>query len=116
MKLDELPERYRKQALAQIQTAPAVSIANVEQVARCEPLATRKNKALDSRGGLVLHIHSRRTRATDADGVSAKACIDGLVNGGILEDDSPDIVREVRQTQTKSNDEETWIMIYGGVI
>lgn len=58
-----------------------------------------------------IHIHSRRKRLTDADGVSAKAAIDGLVHGGLLEDDSARFVQEVSYSQEKSSEEETIITI-----
>jgi len=57
-----------------------------------------------------IHIHSRRKRLTDADGVSAKAAIDGLVHGGLLEDDSAKFVQEVSYSQEKSSEEEETII------
>jgi len=112
IKIYDLPEPYKTQAMRQLQTTATVPVANMESIARREPVEKKKNKRLDSRGGYVLHIHSRRTRLVDADGVSAKACIDGLVCGGIFKDDSPDIIKEVRTTQAKSKEEETFITAY----
>ena len=56
-------------------------------------------------------MHSIRKRLTDADGVSAKAAIDGLVLAGILPDDSPKYVKEVTYSQEKGDPEKTIIEI-----
>ena len=58
-----------------------------------------------------IHIHSKRKRLADADGISAKAAIDGLVQSNILADDSPLFVKEVSFSQEKSKEEETIITI-----
>ena len=60
-------------------------------------------------------IHSYRKRLCDVDGISAKAAIDGLVKCGILKDDTPKYVEEVRFKQTKIKspaEEKTEIIIY----
>ena len=49
-----------------------------------------------------IHIHSKRKRYVDADAVSAKAAIDGLVHAGLLVDDSPAYVKEVSYSQEKT--------------
>ena len=75
-------------------------------------MATKKDKRLNSRCGL--HIHSRRHRLADADGISAKALIDGLVLANVLEDDSTKFVKWVTYSQekiSKKEDEETIITI-----
>ena len=59
-----------------------------------------------------IHVHSRRKRLCDADGISAKAVIDGLVSAGILQDDSPNYVNAVSYSQEKSQIEETIITIW----
>jgi len=61
-----------------------------------------------------IHIYSRRKRLLDADGVSAKAAIDGLVHRGILHDDTTEWVEEVSYSQEKiqkGETEETFIII-----
>jgi len=58
-----------------------------------------------------IHVHSVRMRPTDADGLSAKAAIDGLVYCGILRGDSPKEVNEVTFTQEKGKEEVTIITI-----
>ena len=77
-------------------------------------MATKEIKRFDSPCGI--HIHSRRHRLADADGISAKACIDGLVLAGVLEDDSHKWVKWVTYSQekiSKKEDEETIITIEG---
>ena len=51
-------------------------------------------------------VCSYRTRATDIDNVSAKAILDGLVNCGILQDDSAKYVKEVTYSQVKVKNRE----------
>jgi hypothetical protein len=46
-------------------------------------------------------VVSYRCRLADADGISAKYAIDGLVYAGIIKDDCLRYVSEVRQTQNK---------------
>ena len=60
---------------------------------------------------MKIHIHSVRRKLCDADGVSAKAAIDGLVLSDIIPDDSPDIVSEVSFSQEKGKDEKTIITL-----
>ena len=79
---------------------------------RFEQMAKKKIARLDT--CCRLHVHSRRYRLADADGLSAKAVIDGLVHAGVLQDDSPQYVKSVTQTQekiTKKETEETIITI-----
>lgn len=60
-----------------------------------------------------IHVHSKRTRLADPDGISAKAVIDGLVKAGILTNDSPEFVKEVSYSQEVTKDgEETIIDLY----
>jgi len=49
-----------------------------------------------------IRIHSVRKRLCDADGISAKAAIDGIVKAGLLQDDSTKFVKEVRYSQEKT--------------
>ena len=46
-------------------------------------------------------VHSYRRRLADPDGISAKAAIDGIVKAGILSNDSPKQIEEIRFKQTK---------------
>lgn len=54
-------------------------------------------------------MHSRRRRLADPDGLCAKWAIDGLVESGILPDDSAEWVESVTFTQEKSAIEDTRI-------
>ena len=61
-----------------------------------------------------IHIHSKRKRLADPDGVSGKAAIDGLVHAGLLKDDSLKFIGEVTHSQekiSKLESEETIITI-----
>lgn len=61
-----------------------------------------------------VHVHSKRKRLTDPDGISVKACLDGLRKAGIFVDDSAKYIKEVSYSQAicgKDEDEETVIVI-----
>lgn len=59
-----------------------------------------------------INVLSRTHRLTDEDGRSVKACVDGLREAGILEDDSPEFVKKVSHSQERTTgDEETIIEI-----
>lgn len=83
----------------------------MEQALIYEQMAKKKNTRYDSPCNIL--VHSIRNRMADIDGISAKAAIDGLVHCGILEDDSPSFVREVRfsQEKTTSKKEKTIITL-----
>ena len=86
--------------------------ADVELPTRGEPMAAGKGAAFDT--PVSVEIVSYRSRLADADGISAKAAIDGLVMCGILSDDSTKEIREVRYRQVKvknANEEKTEIVI-----
>ena len=75
-------------------------------------MATKKTKG--SHTPVSINVHSRRYRLCDADGISAKALIDGFVIAGLLQDDSPEFVGAVSFTQekiAKSENEETIVTI-----
>lgn len=60
-----------------------------------------------------IHVHSKRTRLADPDGISAKAVIDGLTKAGILPDDSAKFIEEITYSQEiTKNDDETIIDIF----
>ena len=87
----------------------AVSAANVESDSCNAPLGQEETPRFNS--PVSIHIHSIRKRSTDADGISAKAVIDGIVRAGILIDDSPQYVKEVSYSQEKGKEEKTIITI-----
>lgn len=88
---------------------PAVSPADVESNPKHGSPAKNVDKEIHSR--FRIHVHSRRRRLCDPDGVCAKAAIDGLVAGGLLADDSAKYIDSVTFSQEKSDVEETIIEI-----
>jgi hypothetical protein len=106
---------YRRTKVAPFETESGASLSSshVERPSRHAPVEKEKGAGLDSFGGhpVRIVIHSRRHRLCDADGISGKAAIDGLVHRGLLKDDSPEFVKEVGFTQEKAGDEETIITI-----
>jgi len=91
---------------------PAVSADNMESTPGNESVGAKKIQRLDS--PCSIHIHSRRHRLADSDGISGKALIDGLVHAGVIQDDSPEYVTQVTYSQEKVKkacQEETEIII-----
>ena len=92
-----------------------LSFTDLEPPVGHAPLGEKKTPRLDT--PCRLHIHSRRHRLTDPDGISAKAAIDGLVLAGVLPDDSAQCVSQVTFSQEKigkAEIEETIIEIVEG--
>ena len=90
----------------------ADSAPNLEPTASDESIPESRRPAFDSR--VDLRIVSYRSRLADADGISAKAAIDGLVHAGVIRDDSTKEVREVSYSQIRvknKEDEKTVIQI-----
>ena len=88
------------------------SAPNLEPITSDESIRKGRRPAFDSR--VDLRIVSYRTRLADADGISAKAAIDGLVYAGVIKDDSTKEVREVTYSQIRvknKEDEKTVIQI-----
>jgi len=86
--------------------------ADVELPAGGQSVQASQGAAPNTRNDI--EIVSYRSRLADADGISAKAAIDGCVAAGILRDDSAKYVREVRYRQVKvqnETDEKTEIVI-----
>jgi hypothetical protein len=87
-------------------------VTHLEPLAGDEPMAAGKGAALVAR--IDITVVSYRSRLADADGISAKAAIDGLVMCGILADDSTKEIREIRYQQVKvknASDEKTEIIL-----
>ena len=87
-------------------------VADVELPTSRESVAAGKGATPFARASI--EIVSYRVRLADADGISAKAAIDGLVMCGILKDDTTKEVSEVRYRQVKvknASDEKTEIVI-----
>jgi len=81
----------------------------MESGARNALLGEKETSGLDTR--CHIHVHSRRKRLTDPDGISGKAAIDGLVRSGLLADDKAQYVSEVTYSQEKGSPEETIITL-----
>jgi hypothetical protein len=73
--------------------------------------AFRANEAQAFTAPCRITFHHVRKRLADIDGISGKAVIDGLVQAGILADDTAKQVTEVRNSQSKGDREETRILI-----
>lgn len=82
---------------------------DLEQAISHALLGKEKVPRFDS--SVRIAIHSVRKRLADIDGISGKAAIDGMVKAGLLADDSPEFVKEVRHSQEKGKQEETIITI-----
>jgi hypothetical protein len=83
--------------------------ANMESYFSNASLGAQEVKRLDSR--VCIHIHSLRYRLADPDGLSAKAVIDGMVQSGLLPDDTSESVEKVTFSQEKIGKEKKEITI-----
>jgi Holliday junction resolvase RusA-like endonuclease len=108
-KPSDWPERYQKQIAAQPRRRNTPAPPNLEQHPQHEPLAEIpvQEDVLPCRIG----IHSIRRRLADVDNLCGKYFIDGLMEAGILRDDSPEHVKEVTFTQEKGEPERTIITL-----
>jgi hypothetical protein len=88
----------------------AVPVTDLESDSKHGPKTTNVDETVCPR--FRLHVHSKRRRLTDPDGVSAKAAIDGLVKGGILRDDSAKYISAVTFSQELSKLDETIIEVW----
>jgi hypothetical protein len=91
---------------------PTRKVTHLEPLVGDEPMAAGKGAALAARVDIT--VVSYRSRLADADGISAKAAIDGIVMCGILADDSTKEIREIRYQQVKvknAADEKTEIIL-----
>ena len=84
--------------------SPPVSLADMESYFSDGDMAKKEATPIPTQ--CRIHIHSKRKRLVDADGVSAKATIDGAVHGGLLSDDSAQYVEEVSYSQEKIDKDE----------
>lgn len=86
-----------------------VPTTNVEQGAGYATFSENGFKALDT--PVNIRVISYRKLSHDTDGISAKAVIDGLVNAGVLSDDTSKQVKKVTFESRKSQEERTIIEI-----
>lgn len=105
--LDEILKRGN----AKVRSETSIQTPNSKLDVGCKQMEKKKNARFTS--PVNIGVHSIRKRLTDPDGTNAKYIIDGIVKAGILIDDGPDFIREVRFTQEKAKgrEEETIITI-----
>ena len=84
----------------------------MELLTGVQPMAKDEVEAFDTPVNCI--VISYRSRLADADGISAKAAIDGCVHRGILQDDDARWVKEVRhrQIKVKNKEEEKTVLIF----
>jgi len=111
LRLDDCSPELKKRIQDAIRTQDRASLcsANLESTSRHEQVAKKSDTRLAP--PCRISIHSVRKRLADADGVSGKAIIDGLVHAKILEDDGPKYVREVVFSQEQGKEEKTIVTI-----
>ncbi len=109
-------ERIQARINANIPRRSSVPAPHLERAICSQPMEPPCHPKVDT--PCRIHLHCRRHRLADPDGISAKAVIDGLVLAGILEDDTPkQIVESPKITQEQVGrdvPEETIVKIYGG--
>ena len=74
--------------------------------------SAREDAAEEIHSRFSIIVHHRSRRLADATGRSHKAAVDGIVRGGLLPDDSPVYVQEIKETFGQRNNEETIIEIW----
>jgi hypothetical protein len=89
---------------------PAVPAANVEPNPGDGPAPADAAEKVYQRFNIVVHHRSRRL--ADATGRAHKFAVDGLVRGGLLPDDSPVYLAEIRETFEQRRNEETVIELW----
>src|SRR5690348_11543250 len=94
----------RQRELARQAYTP-ISAPNLEPNAGDGAAPKNQGKKVDQK--FRIHLHSRRRRAIDPDGLYSKAAIDGLTEGGILPDDNANVVTSVSYSQERAKTEET---------
>jgi hypothetical protein len=88
----------------------AVRASDVESNPGDEHAPKDAPEKVHTRFSMVIHHRSRRL--ADATGRSHKAAVDGIVGGGLLPDDSPVYVKEIKETFEQRNNEETIIELW----
>lgn len=106
---DDCPSNFRKSHGRRVghDNRRANTLPNVERTASDEPLQTSHPTPFDSQ--VRIRIDTFRTKLGDADGISAKAILDGLVYCGVLRGDSLKEISEpveIYQHKVKNRSEE----------
>jgi len=89
---------------------PAIPAADAKPARRAEPAAEDAAEKIHPR--YRIDIHHRSRRLADATGRSHKAAVDGIVRGGILPDDGPEYLEEIRETRRQGERDETVIEVW----
>ena len=101
---------YLRTGIAPGDDRPAVSAADAKPARRAKPAAKDEVKEIHPR--YRVDVHHRSRRLADATGRSHKAAVDGIVRGGILPDDSPEYLEEIRETRRQGERDETVIEVW----
>jgi hypothetical protein len=112
VKLSDLPERYRKQAAAQIAAQDRVAVPAANHEPDTGNVAARAHAPEKDHPPVSVRMHSIRKRLPDYDNLYGKWVLDAIVAAGILPADSPKHVKEVPHTQEQGSPETTTIEIY----
>lgn len=104
---EEVAEHLRK---FKTDDHPAVRAPDLESNPSDGPAAKNAAKKIHPRFSITVHHRSRRL--ADPSGRCFKFAVDGIVRGGILPDDSPIYVKEIRETFEQRKNDETIIEIY----
>jgi len=101
---------YLRTGIAPGNGHPAVPAADAKPARRAKP--AKKNAAEEVHPRYRIDVHHRSRRLADATGRSHKACVDGIVRGGILPDDGPQYLEEIRETRRQGSRDETIIEVW----
>ena len=106
MKMSEMDfNKMMKNSHAKIRDNVRPSLANLERNSGHATKKPYEDEAFNKR--VVVTVHSFRYRLADPDGLCAKYHIDSIVDSGLLADDTPKEIKEVRFKQTKIKKPET---------
>jgi hypothetical protein len=106
----DLTEFLHRSSAGRAQDKPEVQGSKPQPASRYEPLAEAPRKESGKKRIRVV-VTSMRCRLLDEDNLCPKYIIDILRYGGILRDDSPDLVKiEIRQEKVKTKDQEETII------
>ena len=113
--INDLPPKYRKQALRQIASTGSIpgKATHMEQAVSNAPLGQKKTQGFD--GQVDVYFFEKRHRLADPDGACIKYALDSLVSCKILRDDSAKEIGKTPKEQVKvggDEPEETIIEIW----
>ena len=114
--LDDLPEKYKQQALRQIRDQSASASAKRKRDSCDEQVAEKEATGLDRPDGFSgpvrITFRDSRKRLIDADNGWTKFWTDSLVTCGVIPDDDTSVIpSRPSVTQTKSKEEKLVIIV-----